>query len=357
MRFPNRQVILFNEILFLGALPYLLGASLPKGYEGENKLKVINFHTTIDWTGGDEVAPYGLALPPPKGEEDRTRYRQLYDEMRPAAKETMEYANRMMRSLGATKDLSGDFFFSAVTLLPDVVIMACSPSLEYPRNTRDHLPTKIKYIGGLPLKTCSKVVDTFPPWWDEVKDNARLPSSDSSRRKVIFVSQGTANIDDYSELVIPTIAALGAREDVIVVATLGKRAARLPDSVAIPGNTKVVDYLPYDAILSMADVFAFNGGYGGFMHGVMNGVPMIFAGTAADKGEVAARAEWAGIAVNLRTNTPTKVMILDAVERVLDDGRMKARAMELRQENEAMDSLGEIERQILELSEARLAQE
>jgi UDP:flavonoid glycosyltransferase YjiC (YdhE family) len=140
--------------------------------------------------------------------------------------------------------------------------------------------------------------------------------------------------------------ALAHREDIIVVGTLGKRGERLPEDVAIPANSRIVDYVPYNAILALADVFVFNGGYGGFMHGVMNGVPMVIAGMAADKGEVAARAEWAGIALNMRTNNPTKGAVLEAVDRALSDEKMKARAMEIKEENENMNALEAVEAEI-----------
>ncbi len=43
----------------------------------------------------------------------------------------------------------------------------------------------------------------------------------------------------------------------------------------------------------------------GVLQAMTNGVPMVLAGATEDKLEVAMRAEYAGIAVNLRTETPT----------------------------------------------------
>ena len=70
------------------------------------------------------------------------------------------------------------------------------------------------------------------------------------------------------------------------------------------------------------------------------------AGTAVDKGEVAARAEWAGVAVNLRTSTPTEQQIRGAVDNILADGSFRATSLRLKAENEAMDALGAIEKWI-----------
>ncbi len=139
----------------------------------------------------------------------------------------------------------------------------------------------------------------------------------------------------------------------LVIATLGARGAALDPAFPVPANTLVADYLPYDALLPYADVFVSNAGYGGFMQGVMNGVPMVLAGTLADKAEVAARAEWAGVAVNLMAQRPEEGKILEAVQRVLGDGGFKRRAVVLREDNEAMGSLGRVEGIVEELVEGR----
>ena len=361
-RFPGRQVVIFHDTLFLGALPYLLGAPLPQGID--TMPHVMHFHTTINWavSHAGDVAPYGLCLPPARSEEDRARYRALSEEMRPAAREVVEYANKIFRELGAVEELKGDFLYAALLEQKDCVLLPSSPSLEYPRSD---CPVGIKHIGGLPVKKQGRThgddgrVHGLPEWWEEVQRNTALPPNSPQRRKLVFVSQGTANINDYGELLLPTIRALAGRQDILVVATLGSPGATPPCSsspgeehdFAVPENTLLTDYLPYDAILPLADVFVFNGGYGGFMHGVMSGTPMVFAGTAADKGEVAARAEWAGVAVNLMTNNPSEDMLRNAVDKVLEDRRFKASVMELKTENEGMDALGTVERLIWEFVE------
>jgi UDP:flavonoid glycosyltransferase YjiC (YdhE family) len=344
-RFPDQQVIIFSEAAFLGAVPYMLGAPLPRGYD--RIPRVIQFNTTINIVDSVDVAPFMLCLPPARNDEDRARYRAHYDEVRPAGRETVAYANRVFKSLGATEELKGDMFFSDVICLSDVTLMACSPSLEYPRTD---LPPTLKYIGGLPLKTLSADL-VVPEWWEEVRANSVLPRDAPEHKRLVFVSQGTANNEDYGQLLIPTMKALYDYQDIIVIATLGKREGKLPEEISVPDNARVIDYYPYDAILPLADVFVCNGGYGGFMHGVMNGTPMVLAGTAGDKGEVAARAEWAGLAVNLRTNTPTEAMIRDAVDEILADGKFKENALRLKAENEAMNALEAIERQIWEFAE------
>jgi UDP:flavonoid glycosyltransferase YjiC (YdhE family) len=72
--------------------------------------------------------------------------------------------------------------------------------------------------------------------------------------------------------------------------------------MTIPVNSRVINFFPFNDILSHSNVFITNGGYGGFQHAVGNGVPVICAGVTQDKPEVAMRVEWAGLGLNIRTN-------------------------------------------------------
>ena len=127
----------------------------------------------------------------------------------------------------------------------------------------------------------------------------------------------------------------------------GVKDATLPADLELPANVRTVDFLPYDAALEYADVFVSNGGYGGMMHGVINAVPMVVAGITEDKVEVTARAEWAGFAVNLKTQTPEPEVISAAADKIFADKRYKTRAIRLMQENQDLDSLSIIEREIM----------
>ena len=86
-------------------------------------------------------------------------------------------------------------------------------------------------------------------------------------------------------------------------------------------------------------------------HGVVNGVPQVLAGQVQDKGEVNMRVEWAGLGINLRTQRPTPVQILTAVDTVLTNSKYKERAIAVQKRNEQMDSMSVIERQIVDFTE------
>jgi UDP:flavonoid glycosyltransferase YjiC (YdhE family) len=87
----------------------------------------------------------------------------------------------------------------------------------------------------------------------------------------------------------------------------------------------------FDEILPYCDAWVLNFGYGAFQHGITNAVPMVGSGHTEDRADVAARAEWTGIAVNLRNGItpPTPEVVKDAVEEVLKNPKYKKRVTEL----------------------------
>ena len=107
-----------------------------------------------------------------------------------------------------------------------------------------------------------------------------------------------------------------------------------------------------DAALAHADVFVTNGGYGGVTHSVINGVPMVAGGITEDKIEVTARVEYVGLGVNLKTQSPTSEAVAAAVDKVLRDPSYKKVAVRLKAENEDLDSLSILEKEIWKYASA-----
>ncbi|KAK4097330.1 glycosyltransferase family 1 protein [Parathielavia hyrcaniae] len=342
---PHREVLILHESLSSSLLPFVYGAPLPKGYTAMPR--VITFHTSVNATMHETLPPFGPGLPYDPTPENLALWGSIGEQVKPLLADVVEHYNKHLQALGATRRMTGSFF-DMFTTTGDVTLMATSPSLEYPLSVPN---PKLHLIGGLPLKPLSPTF-VFPSWWPTVTANAALPAGSPDKKKLVFVTQGTIH-RDYSELVVPTIRALADRTDLIVVATLGARGAELDGAdIHVPANTIVVDYFPYDAVLAHADVFVSNAGYGGFMQGIMNGVPMVLAGTVADKAEVSARAEYAGVAVNLRAQQPGEEAIRAAVEKVLGEPSFEMRTRGLKEENEALDSMGTVKRIVEELMEA-----
>ncbi|KAL3441065.1 UDP-Glycosyltransferase/glycogen phosphorylase [Aspergillus insuetus] len=330
---PTRDVVILQECVALGAWPFRLGALLPKGYT--EFPRVLTFSTAPLSVSSIDHAPFGPGLPPDATEEGRARNAAMYEAGKPLWDNVAAYVNEVFGTLGATANMQGPLmdFVAAAT---DLWLQPCSPTLEYPRSD---LASNIRFIGAHPRQEGGPAT-VLPEWWGELR------AAREEGKKVILISQGTFQLD-YNMLLKPTIETLAERDDYFVVGVLGVKGATL-DGVTIPANTRVVDFLPYDAVLPHVDVFVSNAGYGGFLHGVMNGIPMVLAGSGQDKSEVCARGERAGIAMNLKTDTPTLEAIRDAVITVLTNSKFKTRCVEIQRENEALDSRAQVERAILE---------
>jgi UDP:flavonoid glycosyltransferase YjiC (YdhE family) len=154
---------------------------------------------------------------------------------------------------------------------------------------------------------------------------------------VIHVTQGTV-ANERASLIGPTLAALADQEALVVVSTGGRAPAEMGLG-ALPGNARVATYLSYPELLPRTAAMVTNGGYGGTQLGLAHGLPVVVAGTTEDKLEVTARVAWAGVGINLRTDTPTAARIRDAVGQVLSDPSYRRRAQALQAEYARYDAV------------------
>ena len=185
------------------------------------------------------------------------------------------------------------------------------PGFDY---RRKELPKNIHFVGALqPYETTSAealVID-----WP----------GDPESRPMILISQGTME-PDHSKLIIPALEGLKESPYFIVVVTAYVDTERLRDLYP-QDNILIEDYIDFDQIMPMADVFVTNGGYGSVMQGIGYGLPMVCAGVHEEKNEICARVDHLKLGVNLKTESPKRVAIKNAVERVLssDDYREAVR--------------------------------
>lgn len=273
VEFPEKDVVIVEEMLFMGSWPFKLGAPLPKGYSSFPR--VISMSSIPVWVTSVDTAPFGPGIPPDAAPAGHERNARLYAEMEDEHDALTAHANTVYTSLGATQKLEMTrtngikrTMFDAWASRGDVLLHPCPPSLEY---RRSDMPGNIAFIGPAPRPPLDPSTP-LPSWFRDLKAN----SESAVPKKVVFVTQGTVE-GDTGNLVKPTILGLADRKDVLVVAVLGVKGAKLTFNV--PGNARVVDYLAYHAVLPFADVFVSNGGYGGFMQAIMYGVPMVLAGT------------------------------------------------------------------------------
>ncbi|CAD6453695.1 cc33c666-9d10-4d36-ab9e-5571a23a85b1 [Sclerotinia trifoliorum] len=333
---PGRPVIVLQDHSFCGVLPLLLGA------EGIKPAGVIAIGHTAMMLSSQDTPPMGSGMLPDSSPEGRKRNIALHEESRNGVyRKIIENFYQKFDRLGARRPEYDTI--DSMYVIPDRFIQLCTPSAEFPRSD---LPKNIVFAGNFPRNPSVGVV-ARPSWWEEVTTNP-------SKKRIIFVSQGTIAVK-YEELIIPTIQAFAEREDVLVIVALGIKNASLPPSVKTPSNARVEDFIPFDDILPYCDVLVTNGGYGAFRHGLINGVPMVIGGGTQEKPETAARCEWAGAGINMRTGKPSVQLLRDSVEKVLADQKYKNKVLEIKAEMEAVDAISIFEKHILELAQGKTA--
>ncbi|KAB8303359.1 hypothetical protein EYC80_004791 [Monilinia laxa] len=328
---PGRPIVLLHDLVFCGVFPLLLNAP------GIKPTAVIGIGITSIVLSSQDVPPPGSGLLPDTSPEGRERNKAMHANLQngPFAR-----VNRLFQenfeALGATRPST--FFLDTPYILPDRFIQLCAPSVEYPRSDA---PKTLFFSGGLPKGHRDVVGTTRPTWWEEVTTN-------SSQKRIIFVSQGTVALK-YEDLLIPTIHAFANDENTIVAAALGVKGASLPGSFTLPKNAFVEDFIPFDDILPYCDVFVTNGGYGAFQHGLSNGCPMVMGGDTEDKPDNCMRCQWTGVGINLKSARPGVEKLREEVERVFADAKYRDRAREIRREMEGLDPVGVFETLIREV--------
>jgi UDP:flavonoid glycosyltransferase YjiC (YdhE family) len=331
---PDSEIVILTETFFLGTLPLYLGAPLPKGFT--KRPRIVNIHAAGYLATSVDSPPAGMGLLPPTTDEERATNVAMHK----AALEgpfspLLDLEVELFREAGAV-DHTRQSIFDTWTASHDIVLHMCPPSLEFPRSD---LHPKVNYVGALGPRPLRKDL-VLPDFWNEVT---------AGDKRIVTVTQGTVSFD-YNNLIMPTMRALADRSDLLVVGILGTKGSSLPADFELPSNARVVDYLPYDAILKHTSVYVMNAGYGGFIHGVANGVPLIMAGTTEDKPDVAARGEYSGVAVNLRTSSPSEDQIREALDKILTDTKYKKRVLEIQRENEELKAMETVEKTILEMA-------
>jgi MGT family glycosyltransferase len=305
--------IVVHETCFTGVLPMLLRPRAKRpasAYLGVIPLR-------LERADG---APWGPGLLPTDEPERRREYAE-------AARQQYEVKELPLRKaadkLLATMDLPPlpTLLFRSTAILADVMMQPCTPSFEFPlREPED----KLHFVGCLMSGGAGEV----PAGIREAKE---------AGRKIVVISQGTVANNDLGKLLVPTIQALGKRQDLLLLVTTGGLPVEdIP--CELPSNTIASRFLDLSKILPDADLLVAIGGYGTVTQALSLGVPLVVAGMTEDKPEVSARVMWTGTGIYLPTDTPTAEQLRVAVETVLADPRYFERAKEMAHESESYDA-------------------
>lgn len=317
-RFPASVVV--SDPFFLGSTA--LSLSAPPG----SRPVTVGLGITMPTLLSEDAPPIGLGTPPLVGEDAKKRHREMNDQVKQVLADAQRHVEESFGESGT--ELPG-FLFDCLVTAPDHYLQLTVPGFEYPRGD---LPPSFRFAG--PLPAAPRGSRPLPDWWAEVE---------GARRPVVVVTQGSLDNRDPGRLLRPTLDAL-AGEDVLVVAVTGRAdgPAAVEAAGPVPANARVGGYVPLDALLPNASVLVTNGGYGGVHEALRHGVPLVVGGDGEDKPEVAARVEWSGAGLNLRTGQPSPDAVREAVRTVLNEPRYRERAGALRAEFERHDALGAI---------------
>ncbi|MDQ4141860.1 MAG: glycosyltransferase [Bacteroidota bacterium] len=183
-----------------------------------------------------------------------------------------------------------------------VLLQSGTPGFEY---YRSDLSSHIHFIG--PLLPYSEATYKPLPFLDKLKQY----------KKVILVTQGTFEADS-SKLIIPTLEAYKNSNYLVIVTTAGWHTAELRARYPYD-NCIIEDFIPFNQIMPLVDVYVSNGGYGGVLLSIANHLPMVVGGQHEGKNEICARVGYFKLGINLKTETPTTQKLKTAVEKVLSD--------------------------------------
>jgi MGT family glycosyltransferase len=308
--------VIVGDDMFFGVLPMLLGSR-------SKRPPIVLCGTSFLHLAREDGAPNFLGLPPATTDEHRHQYADIareYDEA--VDRPSLLSLNEVLTALGVGP-VSVPLFHSVVELA-DAYMQLSVPRFEFPRQ----IPPTVHFVGTPPIIPGQA---PLPPWASELDGS----------RKVVLVTQGTVANHNFGLLIAPTLAALAAEPDVLVVVTTGGRAV---DAIpgAVPSNARIACFLPFEWLLPRVDVLVTNGGYGSVNQAMSFGIPLVTAGMTEDKADVNARVAWSGVGLNLATNEPTQEALRGAVRTALDRPAYRMRASQMADEFARIDTRSEI---------------
>lgn len=217
----GREVVTLHDQSWYGTLPGLLGAPGLRA-AGDVGIGIVPVVCT-----GKDVPPFGLALKPdPSGKSAEKFAAPTQDVYWTQYAPTQQEWVARLKELGVKDCKEDTHVLDLQYSLPNRFLQMCVPSIEWPRVD---LPRNFQFAGGLP-KGHRDPFPELPNWWGDIANG---------KKRIVAVSQGTLDIDDYNKVIIPTLEGLKDLPNVIVVAALGKKGAILPEDYSVPSNARV----------------------------------------------------------------------------------------------------------------------
>lgn len=209
----------------------------------------------------------------------------------------MEASRRARRVPGLGRDLLAHYTDGDVTLYADPPELV--PLVDAPATHR--------HLGAIAWSPALKM----PSWWDTL----------DRRRGVIYVTLGSSGSAARLPAVLAGLAGLGLP---VVVATAG---APCPSSV--PAGVHVAAYLPGDVVAAESRLVVCNGGSPTSHQALLEGVPVLALPSNLDQVLNSEYVRDAGVGAWLRAERSSAVHVRAAARSLLDDERVRERALAL----------------------------
>jgi len=195
-----------------------------------------------------------------------------------------------------------------------LALVATFPQLEYPRDW----PAHVHVVGPLMWEPPSREVP--------LPNGLGAPRTEGDgKAPLVLVAPSTAQ-DAEHRLLRAALQGL-ADAPVRVLATYNRRLPPVP--LPVPANARVVEWVRYSTTMPRCDAIVCHAGHGTLVRALACGTPVVAAPAVGDMNENAARLDWAGAGVRLPRRFVTPRGLRLAVERVLSEETIAARAAEL----------------------------
>jgi len=306
--------LILVDLMFFGVIPLLLDStkSRPPVITIGVVAPVLTLRESSPFAGYD-ASPEGLL----RNAADNERYHELL---------TPGHDHIAMVLAGLGLEAPGGFTYNSLYTLPDAFLQLSTAEFDFPSSDR---PRSFRFVGPLPPEPGG--THPAPGWLSQL----------DAQKPLVFISQGVIANRDSNQLMRPALEALQHEEIELVVTQGGRVNDHLPNKP----NIHIERYLPYDSVLSKADIFLTNGGFNGVQQALTFGVPIIVAGTTEEKTVVGHRVAQSGVGLDLATNNPSKEQIHEAVFTLLRDTSFRQKAREFQvsfAEYDALRSIGEV---------------
>jgi MGT family glycosyltransferase len=246
-----------------------------------------------------DLAPFGTALPPAKDEAGRAEYAKMHDHsLNVLFKDAIDVQDDILKAHGIS--IKKSMLPNMLTKEASLYLQIGTPGFEYKRSD---VGDNVRFIGALLPYSANQQKEQ---WFNE-----RL----KEYKKIVLVTQGTVEVDS-KKLIEPTLEAFKDTDVLVIVTTAGNGTKELREKYN-SSNIIIEDYIPFNDVMSYANVYITNGGYGGTLLSINNQLPMVVAGLHEGKSEICARVGYFNLGINLNTEVPTVEAIRDAAEEVM----------------------------------------